>query len=270
MQSAAAGARTIAMRRQKRQIDLAIGRGFAASFIVTSGALESPFVLLDIGARDGINPRWLPLEPAMQVFGFDALAEIAAPNPRHRYFKIALGDHDGECRFHVPENLYEARASPDGSCVVPMAKLDTFWARHSLPPADFIKIDCEGYEPEILRGAEQYLKASNILAADIETNFHISPTLPMSHFAAVSAPLLENRLLLAELAFGAAVQSVWTGTCNVLFARHFLHEREHGESYTCRPPEPQPSLDAILKTIAIFDVYALNGPALRCCSSFAS
>lgn len=122
------------MRKQKKRIDLSIGRGIAASFIATSGALDSPFVLLDIGARDGINPRWLPLEPAMQVFGFDAIADITAPNARHHYFKTALGKRDGECRFRVPENLYEAQVSPGGSHVVPMAKLDTLWRTHALPP----------------------------------------------------------------------------------------------------------------------------------------
>ena len=249
-------------------MELSVGRGRGAGFIAGSGALERPFVLVDIGARDGIHPRWIPFEPAMEVFGFDAIAEIAPPNARHQYFKLAVGDYDGECAFDVPDNLYEARISPGGVHKIPIAKLDTLWEKKVLPPADFIKVDCEGSEPEVLRGAEQYLKASNILAADIETNFHISPTLPMSHFAAVSAPLLEHRLLLAELAFGAAQQSVWTGTCNVLFARHFVHEREHGESYTCRPPEPQPSLDAILKTIAIFDVYALHGPAIALLQQF--
>jgi len=250
------------MRKQKRQIDLSIGRGFAASFIATSGALDSPFVLLDIGARDGINPRWLPLEPAMQVFGFDAIADVTAPNERHHYFKIALGERDGECRFHVPENLYEAQVSPQGSCIVPMAKLDTLWATHSLPPADFIKIDCEGYEPEILRGAERYLAVSNLLGAEIETNFYLSPTLPLSHFAAVNAALVKHRLLVADLGFVPVERLAWNGICDALFARHFIKERTDGGVYAFRAPEQDPSFDAILKMIAIFDLYALVGPAV--------
>ena len=249
-------------------MELAVGHGTVAKYIAESGALERPFVLVDVGARDGIHARWRPFEPAMEVFGFDAIAEIAAPNERHHYFKLALGDYDGECAFDVPDNLYEARISPNGAYKIPIAKLDTLWEKHALPAADFIKIDCEGYEPAVLRGAERYLNATHVLGADIETNFHISPTLPMSHFAAISAPLLENRLLVAELAFGAAQQSEWTGTCNVLFARHFIHERDHGESYAYRAPEPQPSVDTILKTIAIFDVYALPGPAIALLRQF--
>src|SRR6185437_11739079 len=145
-----------------------------------------------------------------------------------------------------------------------MAKLDTLWARKLLPPADFIKIDCEGYEPEILRGAAKYLAASNLLAADVETNFNISPTLPRSHFSDIAGPLLAQRLLVADLAFGTASspsELSWPGTCNALFGRHFINERDHQENYAMRSPEASPSADEILKMIAIFDLYALEGPA---------
>lgn len=53
----------------------------------------------------------------------------------------------------------------------------------------------------------------------------------------------------------------WNGTCNILFARHRLQERHHPEHYVYRTAEQHPSLDTILKVIAIFDVYALVGPA---------
>lgn len=250
-----------AVPKRKRKLDLPIGRGVAARFIAASGALDTPFVLLDIGCRDGINPRWLPLEPAMEVFGFDAIAETAAPNARHHYFKIALGDHDGECRFHVPDNVYEACVSRDGSHTVPMAKIDTLWRNRSLPPADFIKIDCEGYEPEILQGAEQYLAASDLLGAEIESNFYPTTTLPLSHFSVINAALAKHRLLIADLGFIPAQQLAWNGMCEVLFARHFINERRARNSYVFRMPEQNPSLDAILKMIAIFDLYTLIAPA---------
>jgi FkbM family methyltransferase len=245
-------------------MELQIGSGRAARLIAEQGALESPFVLVDIGVRGGIHPRWAAFESALEVYGFDAIAEVHPPNERHHYFKLAIGDFDGESLFDVPENRYEARISSAGSVLVPIAKLDTLWSNKSLPTADFIKIDCEGYEPEVLRGAARYLAASNILGADVETNFNISPTLPGSHFVGIAEPLIAQRLLVADLAFGTASfpsKLPWPGTCNVLFTRHFINERDHQKNYVIRNPDVSPTADEILKTIAIFDLYSLRGPA---------
>lgn len=243
--------------------ELEIGAGIAADFIVRSGALDSPFVLVDIGVRNGIHPRWRPLEPVLHVYGFDAVAQIEPPNERHRYFTMALGERDGECSIDVPHNLYEARVAPHGAVRVAMARLDTLWANGVLPLADFIKIDCEGYEPQVLQGSADYLNAANLLGADIESSFHTSPIVPLSHFAAINKPMVEQRLLVADPAVARADRPdrPWNGTCNILFARHLLHERHHPEHYVYRTSEQQPSLDTILKVIAIFDIYALVGPA---------
>ncbi len=243
-------------------MELSESPGLAASFIARSGALDGTFVLVDIGVRGGIHHRWLPFEPAMKVYGFDAIAEVKPPNDRHHYFKIALGDRDGECLFHVPDNPYEGRVSPHGAHKVAIARLDTLWLKGTLPPADFIKIDCEGYEPEILNGAVEYLKASNLLGADIESRFHVRPNLPYSHFAAVNAALVERRLQVADLALSRALsaEQPWNGTCNVLFSRHLVDE--HGG----RPP----SASTILKLIVIFDVYGLVGPATALVREFQS
>lgn len=251
-------------------MELPIGAGLAAALIAESGSLETPFVLIDVGARDGIHPRWRPFEPALQVYGFDPIADVPAPNNRHRYFKIALGATDGACVFDVPDNPYEAHASTNGAHRVPMARLDTLWGQGTLAAADFIKIDCEGYEPEVLRGAAQYLQAGNLLGADVETSFHITAAHPDSHFATINAPLVAQRLLVAEFSFGSALKSLqaWNATCNVLFARHLVHEHRHPEHFTARPPEAHPTPDTILKTIALLDVYGLTGPAAALAREF--
>lgn len=243
--------------------ELEIGAGIAADFIARSGALDSPFVLVDIGARGGIHPRWRSLEPVLRVYGFDAVAQIEPPNERHRYFTMAIGERDGECSIDVPHNAYEARVTERGGTRVAMARLDTLWTKGVLPLADLIKIDCEGYEPQVLQGSAEYLKAANLLGADIESSFHTSPILPLSHFAAINKPMVEQRLLVADPAIARADRPdlPWNGTCNILFARHLLQERNHPEHYVYRAPEQHPSLDTILKVIAIFDVYALVGPA---------
>ena len=241
-------------------MELSESAGLAASFIAKSGALDGAFVLVDIGVRGGIHPRWRPLDPVLEVYGFDALAEVVAPNQRHHYFKLALGDYDGQCTLHVPDNPYETKVSADGAHRVPIARLDTLWAKGALPPADFIKIDCEDYEPEILAGAAAYLKASELLGADIESHFHVRPRLPYSHFAAINTVLVERGLRVADLTLSRALRAgqPWNGTANVLFSRHLLDD----------PRDREPASGTILKTIAIFDVYGLVGPAVALTREF--
>lgn len=111
---------------RSRLVELSASAGLAAAFIVKSGALDSPFVLVDVGVRGGIHPRWLPLKPAGEIYGFDAIAEGPSPNSRHYYFKLALGDYDGECSIpHVmptsPTNCWFRSAATISARAMPRA-----------------------------------------------------------------------------------------------------------------------------------------------------
>jgi FkbM family methyltransferase len=152
--------------------------------MVRKGLLESPFVFIDVGVQGGIHPRWLHLGPSLRVYGFDPLEETIGPLtrlnlPNHTYQAIALGDADGERDFFVPGILPassffpraaeqdQVRMAIDASNWqgiqtrrVPMRKLDTLLAEGAIPPADFIKIDCEGFEPAVLKGAGNFLTQS--------------------------------------------------------------------------------------------------------------
>ena len=73
-----------------------------------------------------------------------------------------------------------------------MRKLDTLYARCELPKADFIKIDCEGYEPQVLHGAEAYLTASCPLGVDVETTFTSIRRYPTRILARCSSVLIDT------------------------------------------------------------------------------
>ena len=79
---------------------------------------------------------------------------------------IAVGDKAGELvlqlasdpGFHSTAELSELR-SVDENLTVPADTLDQVWLRAHAPAVSFIKIDTEGSEDAVLRGAEQILRA---------------------------------------------------------------------------------------------------------------
>lgn len=65
----------------------------------------------------------------------------------------ALGDHEGSIKIRTePTSSGDSRVDGDGD--IPMHTLDSF----NLQDVDFIKIDTEGYELFVVRGAEETIK----------------------------------------------------------------------------------------------------------------
>lgn len=100
----------------------------------------------------------------------DALAQIVhrlSPrwNPRLRIESVALSDHDGEAALRLvahdagrstiePANPIEGAAATE-SLIVPVRRLDDYM--EVVEPVGFIKIDVEGHEEAVLRGASGLL-----------------------------------------------------------------------------------------------------------------
>src|SRR5581483_3100223 len=70
-------------------------------------------------------------------------------------------------RLHSPSFL-ETRG--DARYTVPLTTLDGYLGAHPLACIDVLKIDVEGFEPNVLRGAEQTLRAGKVGAILCELN----------------------------------------------------------------------------------------------------
>lgn len=137
-------------------------------------------VVLDVGANVGqyglrlrewgFTGRIVSFEPQREQF--DRLAALAARDGNWDCFRLALGPDDAEAELTVTGRsemssllsvLDDVAESPDwrpvGTEVVPTRRLDSF-AAEVLQDGEraFLKLDVQGYELEVLRGAAETLR----------------------------------------------------------------------------------------------------------------
>src|SRR5215472_7599373 len=178
-------------------------------WVVSERLLREPFVLIDVGVQGGENVRWRPLGDHLVVHGFDPIEEVVRElieenrgrSNRH-YHCMAVGNADGEQAFYFnPVNPSESsmygrrtdRFDENGReqvRTVPIRRLDSLLAEGVIPKADFVKIDVEGFERDVLLGARELLQAG-VLGLEIETNFGVSPLYSKSHFGTIAELALE-------------------------------------------------------------------------------
>jgi FkbM family methyltransferase len=281
-------------------IDMELGynqRPRFTEWVIRKGLLETGFALVDVGVQGGIHPRWKALGSALRVYGFDPLEEAIASLvrlnlPNHEYHAAALGDEDGARDFFVPEALPassffpreteqdQARMAIDSSNWrrtqtrrVPIRRLDTLMSEGVVPRADFLKIDCEGFEPAVLKGASRFLVESGVLGVESEIGFS-SIHWPQTHFLAVYEQLLPHRFRLSDLAFDRvpfgtflerarslgreAATISFPGTFQILFSRSLTIAKV------------APSKDEVLKAAIIFELYGMLDAAYDLLQVFQS
>ena len=146
------------------------------NWVVKAGLLREPFVLVDVGVQGGESRSWHRLGDYLVVHGFDAIEEAieqlrkrTGHVPNRHYHRIAAGNADEERVFHFnPANptassMYAQGASrfevPAGQQTrsVTVRRLDTLFAEGLIPQVDFLKVDVEGFEKDVLLGANDLL-----------------------------------------------------------------------------------------------------------------
>jgi FkbM family methyltransferase len=140
---------------------------------LTSLSLTGDGVVLDVGANlgffslliaklDSLRPIYA-FEPSPSTF--KSLEDNVARNRLSSVtcFQMAIADHDGEVRFALKEHA-RANASiviedEDRPGTLPVASetLDTFCKRRSIGRIALLKVDVEGYETLVFKGASDVL-----------------------------------------------------------------------------------------------------------------
>ena len=152
---------------------------------------DSRLIYVDCGARKGKLPRPFRALKTAQYVGVEADADECArlnaeARPRHRYIQAFLGRSAETRTFRITrspacasllapnhEFLAQFREIADGFEVerhasVQTVALDECLARNDVPRADFIELDVQGGELEVLMGANRTLEATLGIQAEVE------------------------------------------------------------------------------------------------------
>ncbi len=142
--------------------------------------LKKDSIVIDAGANIGIFSLFAAnITPDGEIYAFeptkatfDILQKNAASYENIHCFQCGLGDKDAKKRFYIYASQTTGNTFEDSDAIGGLAKLedfagsemaeittiDNFVLKHKLPHVDFIKIDTEGYEAKILRGAKETIK----------------------------------------------------------------------------------------------------------------
>jgi len=152
-----------------------------------------PKTVIDVGANVGqFAVASAKLFPDVQVHSCEPLPECVAKLRHHakrlgniEVYPVALGESSGEVQLHVNTHrhsssilpLLEAhrlafpKAQVTGSLAVELSTLDSVMANIELPQPCLLKIDVQGYESKVLRGAIETL--SRIDHVILEASFKL-------------------------------------------------------------------------------------------------
>jgi FkbM family methyltransferase len=155
---------------------------------------REPMVIFDVGARGGVNSEWAVFGDQISVYCFEPDEEecrrlTAEAAPQVHYIASALGRSSGvktlfEAKLPYSSGLYKTRMEyfdrflngDNGVTVaernVAVRSLDEVIASANIDHVDFIKLDAEGAELDILEGAEATVKSGNFVGVLSEIRLH--------------------------------------------------------------------------------------------------
>ena len=135
-------------------------------------AMRDGGVMFDVGANAGAisnetalacpNAIIKAFEPQVELARLVAVSAVLNGLENIEIFPAAVGDHEGSVSLHKPAHALHASLMASGEAgervvEVPLVTLDRLVREALLPAPDFIKVDVEGGELGVLKGASEIL-----------------------------------------------------------------------------------------------------------------
>jgi FkbM family methyltransferase len=182
--------------------------------------LAEPLVVIDVGCREGEAVSWTAFEPQVRLIGFDPDPDecerlsASYDGPEQRSFvPLALGERSGDATLHMTHSPQSSSLYVPATVTIErhpqlaahreidrrritVTALDSWLDATGTPLPDFLKLDVQGAELDVLRGAEQALQ--NVRALQVEVEFQaLYRDQPL--FADIDAHLCERGFVLWRL-----------------------------------------------------------------------
>jgi FkbM family methyltransferase len=146
------------------------------------------FTIVDIGARGGPRPAWLKIDS--EIIGFEPdkveCERLKTAYPAHTFVPLALDAeprrrkiyitvHDQCSSFYKPiQTLVDrgiANHAIDHESEIDTTSLDRWWLNHAEGrQIDLLKLDTQGSELDILKGAVATLEHVQVVMSEVEFN----------------------------------------------------------------------------------------------------
>lgn len=276
--------------------------------LVERGAFAgTDFHFFDVGVSGGIDRYWRHFAPNLKVWGFDPLVkEIERLNGlglvTDTYEAAFVGCHDYRSRHtHAEWWTPEARSTQffprttaqwaqdllemnwnrdvdnrgaELQLADRVVELDGYCVEQGIGRVDFIKIDTDGSDYEVLQGARGLLQGGGILGLQVEAQFHGAALPEANLFSNIDLMLRQHGFALFDLdlwhysraalprpfVYDMAAQT----TRGQLSWGEALFLRDLGDPlYETKWPDFAITVPVILKSVALFDIYSLQDCAIE-------
>lgn len=162
------------------------------------GSATDVKVIFDVGANEGqTTERYLRTFPCAQIYSiepfktaYNSLVKRVSTSSRVRTFQLAFADINRSARIQlVPSSMLnslrnevsDCSACPDAE-LIQIRTLDSFCAEQNISHIDLLKTDTEGFDLEVLKGAEGMLRSKRIQFVLTEATLHPEDSYHTSFF----------------------------------------------------------------------------------------
>ena len=144
--------------------------------------------VFDVGANIGQSVRkFRDAFPRATIYCFEPvralfqeLRESVSGDGNVRCFQTAMGSAPGIGKIYLTEhptmNSLIERENSRGSEEVQIETVDSFCATNGIERIDLLKVDAEGFDLEVLKGAASLLSSARVAFALVEVGFHPDDT----------------------------------------------------------------------------------------------